>query len=117
MYTYLTGSASWLLLTLVTEVFGVKGLLGDLVFEPKLVLDQFDPSREVRITTLFAGRKLEVVYHNLSRQDYGAYSIKSVAVDGATVPFDRIENGIMIARRVLSELDEHIAHRIDVLLA
>ncbi|MCD4685888.1 MAG: cellobiose phosphorylase, partial [Anaerolineae bacterium] len=35
MYTYLTGSASWLLLTLTTEVFGVKGDLGDLALEPK----------------------------------------------------------------------------------
>ena len=37
MYPYLTGSASWYLLTLVTEVFGVKGELGDLALEPKLV--------------------------------------------------------------------------------
>ena len=28
-YAYLTGSASWLLLTLLTESFGVKGRLGD----------------------------------------------------------------------------------------
>ena len=31
MYTYLTGSASWYLLTLVTEAFGFRGYLGDLV--------------------------------------------------------------------------------------
>lgn len=42
MYTYLTGSASWLLLTMVTEVFGVKGKLGDLLLQPKLVKEQFD---------------------------------------------------------------------------
>ena len=42
MYTYLTGSASWYILTLVTEAFGVRGLLGDLLLEPKLVVAQFD---------------------------------------------------------------------------
>ena len=31
MYPYLTGSASWYLLTLVSEAFGVKGQLGDLL--------------------------------------------------------------------------------------
>jgi cellobiose phosphorylase len=117
MYTYLTGSASWFLLTLVTEVFGVKGVLGDLVLEPKLVRDQFDSSGAAQLTTLFAGRKLEVVYHNPSGQDYGAYNIQSVSIDGTAVPFDRVENGILMARRVLSELDEHQQHRIDVFLA
>ena len=28
MYTYLTGSASWYMLTLVTEAFGVRGTSG-----------------------------------------------------------------------------------------
>ena len=42
MYPWLTGSASWYLLTLLTEVFGVKGDLGDLILEPKLVAAQFD---------------------------------------------------------------------------
>ena len=36
-YAFLTGSASWLLLTLLTQAFGVRGKLGDLVLEPKLV--------------------------------------------------------------------------------
>ena len=30
------------MLTLITEVFGVKGSFGDLVIEPKLVKEQFD---------------------------------------------------------------------------
>lgn len=42
MYPWLTGSASWYLLTLVTEVFGVKGQLGDLLLQPKLLATQFD---------------------------------------------------------------------------
>jgi cellobiose phosphorylase len=37
MYPYLTGSASWYLLTMLTEVYGVRGELGDLLFAPKLL--------------------------------------------------------------------------------
>ncbi|GJM76558.1 hypothetical protein HMSSN036_87740 [Paenibacillus macerans] len=49
MYTYLTGSASWLLLTQLTEVYGVKGRFGDLRLEPKLVQAQFDGSGEAAV--------------------------------------------------------------------
>ena len=31
MYPYLTGAASWYMLTMVTEVFGVSGEYGDLL--------------------------------------------------------------------------------------
>ncbi|PKK81137.1 MAG: cellobiose phosphorylase, partial [Thermoplasmata archaeon HGW-Thermoplasmata-2] len=40
MYPYLTGSASWFLLTLLTEVYGVKGRLGDLVLAPRFAASQ-----------------------------------------------------------------------------
>lgn len=40
MYPYLTGAGSWLLLTLQTQAFGVRGLHGDLLLEPKLTAVQ-----------------------------------------------------------------------------
>ena len=59
MYHYLTGSASWFLLTLVTETFELKGdSLGDLVIAPKLTKDDFGPNGRVAITTNFARRNL-----------------------------------------------------------
>ena len=73
MYPYLTGSASWYLLTLITEVFGVKGTLGDLTLAPKLLAAQFDAQGQCGLKTLFAGRMIDVVYHNPARLDYGAY--------------------------------------------
>ena len=42
MYHYLTGAASWLMLTVLSEIFGVKGAYGDLMIAPKLVAEQFD---------------------------------------------------------------------------
>jgi cellobiose phosphorylase len=88
MYPYLTGSASWFLLTLVAEVFGVQAELGDLVLAPRLVLDQFDQEGVASITTVFAGKKLKISYHNPRRLEYGSYHIGSLEIDGGEAPFD-----------------------------
>ncbi|HBX68257.1 MAG TPA: cellobiose phosphorylase, partial [Chloroflexi bacterium] len=85
MYPWLTGSASWYLLTMVTEVFGVRGLLGDLVLEPKLMAEQFDTHGKARINTLFAGKTIEVSYHNPQKLEYGQYCVANVSVNGKIV--------------------------------
>ena len=70
LYPWLTGSASWYLLTLLNEVYGVRGNLGDLVLAPKLVAVQFDDRGEAAVRTQFAGCDLEIVYHNPRRLEY-----------------------------------------------
>jgi cellobiose phosphorylase len=87
-YTYLTGSASWYLLTLLTEAFGVKGQLGDLVLEPKLMADQFDADGKAAVRTLFAGRRLTVTFENPRRLDYGSYGIERVTIDGQDISLE-----------------------------
>jgi cellobiose phosphorylase len=116
VYPYLTGSASWLLLTMLTEAYGVKGLLGGLVFEPKLVREQFDAMGDATVFTRFAGRPLEVTYHNPARLDHAAYHIQSVHVDGAPVEFRRSGRAGLIARDVIAALSSHQAHRVEVTL-
>src|SRR6266498_2432690 len=59
MYTYLTGSASWFLLTMLNEAYGVKGELGNLVIEPKLTASQFGTDGKAKVSTLFAGKNIE----------------------------------------------------------
>lgn len=83
MYPYLTGSAAWYLFTVLTESFGVKGQMGDLRLEPKLTPEQFSKSDHVRVRTLFAGKMIEVMYHNPKRLPYGDYCIGSVTVNGS----------------------------------
>lgn len=85
MYHYLTGAASWYMLTMVTEVFGVRGSDGDLCISPKLVKQQFDDDGKASIKLMFAGKQLEVVYENDKRLDYGEYCIRNAVCD------DRIE--------------------------
>lgn len=94
MYPYLTGSAAWYLFTLLTETCGVKGRLGDLLLEPKLVAGQFAAAERLSVRTTFAGKMLEVEYHNPQRLDYGTYAIESIAVNGQGVP---VEAGASLA--------------------
>lgn len=86
MYPYLTGSAAWYLFALLTEAFGVKGDLGDLHLEPKLVQSQFDHGDRIKVHTGFAGKKLDVVYHNPHRLSYGDYGLGQVSVNGKEQP-------------------------------
>ena len=82
MYPYLTGSAAWYLFTLLTESFGVKGDLGDLIFEPKLAAEQFGDSQKLEVETMFAGKKLRVSYINPQKLSYGNAVIGKMKING-----------------------------------
>ena len=58
MYHYLTGSASWYLLTLVTQVLGIRGEWGDLRLAPKLMPEQFSSTGQIIAQVEFAGKSL-----------------------------------------------------------
>ena len=78
MYSYLTGSASWYIMTLLTQVFGLRGQFGDLVIAPKLVAHQFKYSPEISATLNFANKRLNITYINPRKKDYDHYHIKEV---------------------------------------
>lgn len=96
MYPYLTGSASWFILTMVTEVFGIKGDLGDIVFEPKLLLEQFDNQTTLSLKKAIRKQITTVLYHNPLHLDYHEYEIKEVFVDQEKVAFTKTHNGIKL---------------------
>ena len=114
LYRWLTGSASWYLLTLLTEVFGVRGHLGDLVLAPKLVASQFDARGEAAVRAQFAGRDLEVIYHNPRRLEYDAYVIRRIVMDGVDLPVTREGQGVRIGREVITDLNTKAPQRLDV---
>ncbi|QHQ63065.1 cellobiose phosphorylase [Anaerocolumna sedimenticola] len=112
LYHYLTGSASWLLLTVLNEMFGIKGELGGLKLEPKLLLEQFDKDKQASVEFIFADRKLKVAYHNKNSKEYGAYQIGSIAIDGNQSDCDK--NHWVINRNILDNLDSNNLHLITV---
>lgn len=77
MYHYLTGAASWYMMTMITEVFGIRGEAGDLILYPKLLAEQFDTKGIASISVPFAGKHFTVIYQNKSGKDFGAYAIGS----------------------------------------
>ncbi|MFP4016284.1 MAG: GH36-type glycosyl hydrolase domain-containing protein, partial [Halanaerobiales bacterium] len=106
LYSFLTGSASWLLLTMVTEIFGVKGHYGDLKLEPKLLREQFDNNGVASIGITFAGRKLEIEYLNEGLLDYGDYKIKSISIDRKQLSSINSESFILPANNLNHSSEE-----------
>ena len=112
MYHYLTGAASWFMLTMITQVFGVRGLCGDLILDPKLVAEQFDHSGNASILVSFAGKPLQITYKNPQRKEYGEYTVDSAYYNETnSITF---QNGLLtITRDELLSFNNEITH-IDV---
>lgn len=90
VYHYLTGAASWLMLTVLTEMFGIKGSYGDMIFEPALLPEQFDKDGIASVSFEFNGKPVTVVYKKgLTSSDNSRYSVASISVDGKLVSEDR----------------------------
>ncbi len=84
LYHYLTGAASWYLMTVVTESFGVRGQAGDLCIEPKLFAEQFDSEGNCSIRLPFRGKDLEVIFRNPDKKSFGEFEITGAVIDGST---------------------------------
>lgn len=106
MYPWLTGAGSWLMLTMQTQVFGVRGCGGNLCLEPKLTLAQFDTDGNAGITCTFMGRPLRVSYENPQKLDWGQYQIESVYIHKKL--FHGGAARLMIAREELPEGREEL---------
>lgn len=85
MYHYLTGAASWYMMTMITEVFGVRGEAGDLVISPKLMAEQFDESHTATISLRFADKSFRIALHNPEGREYGDYAVHSANCDGVAL--------------------------------
>ena len=109
-YPFLTGSASWLMLTLLDQVFGVKGRLGDLVLQPKLPVSLFDEAGDASVINDFAGRRFRFTFKNPKRLDFGEYAIQGVKMDGRDISIDGSRDAVIIPRSEITALSEHQVH-------
>lgn len=112
MYQYLTGAASWYMLTMITEVFGVRGEAGDLLLYPKLLACQFDEDGNASICVPFAGKSLTVVYSNKEGKDFGNYRIGSALCGETKLETDE-DAFVILPREMLTALSEN-THTITV---
>ena len=114
MYPYLTGSASWFLLTMHTQVFGVCGREGELLLHPKLSGAHFDSDGVAAMCCQFAGAQLEVRYENPSRLDFPEYRIGSAELDGRRYAGEG--ELVRIPRSDILSLDTGMRHTITIRL-
>lgn len=98
LYSYLTGSASWYMMTVICEMFGVKGKNGALKLEPKLLASQFDADGNASIEVDFFDRKIKVCYQNQNRLEPNEYSVKEVKINGDKIS---INNSCGIDRNMI----------------
>lgn len=110
MYHYLTGAASWLMMTVVQQMFGIRGEMGNLVLQPKLLSEQFDEEGKAEISFTFAERKFHVVYENPEGKEYGEYQIERVTLDG------KVQQAVL-EKETVASLKPDMVHEIRVRLS
>lgn len=115
LYHYLTGAASWYMLTVVTKVFGVRGSYGDLLVSPMLVKEQFSEEGLAMIQLKFEGKNLQIQYVNADRLDYGEYHIQSVQT-GENIAYIPEGDTLRIPAAQIAGLSECGMHRVVITL-
>ena len=86
VYPYLTGAASWYMMTMITEVFGVRGESGDLTIMPRLMAEEFGPAGKAGIYFIFAGKEFMVEIENSERKEFGSYRIQKALMGEQEIP-------------------------------
>ncbi len=128
LYHYLTGAASWYMLTVMTEMFGVRGKFGKLVLEPKILAEQFDADGKVSVQIDFGGRHFNICYLNAKAKEYGSYRIAGAKLDGEVLELENIESkkaqcgiandgmSIELSKELILGLDEGAVHHLEIIL-
>ena len=101
LYHYLTGAASWYMLTVVTEMFGCKGVMGDLLIEPKLLKKQFNQGR-AGINLSFNNKRLFIEYINSSSKEVGSYKAIKYFINDEEMKL--INNQVLISKEKLDQI-------------
>ncbi|MDD5561594.1 MAG: cellobiose phosphorylase [Candidatus Omnitrophica bacterium] len=116
MYSYLTGSASWFILTMLTQVFGVKGEDGDLVIEPKLSAEHFRKNNSISIERTFAGKRIRVKFLGFGKPTQGKYKIIKACFNSRNLPIDK-RGHLVFKREAMLVLPADRLNQIEVHLA
>lgn len=106
MYHYLTGAASWLLLTVLNEMYGIQGNLGALTLRPQLLAEQFADGK-ASAQCMFRGVNITVTYENETGLEAGTYSVKEIYIDG-----EKYADGDTIAKEDVDKLGDEAQIRV-----
>ncbi|WP_443595570.1 GH36-type glycosyl hydrolase domain-containing protein [Agathobacter sp.] len=113
LYSYLTGAASWYMLTMITSVYGVRGELGNLVISPALMPEQFDENGKASVSLEFAGKEFDIVVYNKDRIEPEYAQIRRGLCDGVKVE-SVSENSVHIMKHDIDKLSAGEKHKIEI---
>jgi cellobiose phosphorylase len=113
MYHYLTGAASWMLLTVVREMYGVKGHMGDMLLQPKLLGIQFDKNGYASVELPFSGKNCIVLYHNEKKVD--KYAISKILINGDDLIEQKSsEIGSLVPKTIIENCDGKVVIQVEL---
>ena len=114
LYHYLTGAASWYMLTVITQMFGVHGEAGGLAIRPQLLLKQFDAENKAAISLKFMGITWEITIENPKRLEVGSYVVGKAYLDGASQVVDAAQ--VRYTPEEVRSLDDRKVHHVRLIL-
>jgi hypothetical protein len=84
---------------------------------PNLVKEQFDAAGQAIIRFWFAGRQIEVQYHNPRHLDFKAYTLGRAELDSKAIDCELIPDGLRIPRSIIEQLNPEQLHivRVDLI--
>ena len=116
LYSYLTGAASWYMLTMINEVFGVKGDCGDLVIRPALMPEQFSQNGVASLSLNFAGKGFDIYFYNSKKLMSGEKPLVMAKCDNTELEiFDG--TSVRISKENLNKLSTNARHIIEVVIS
>ena len=113
LYSYLTGAASWYMLTMITSVYGVHGELGDLVIEPALMPQQYNEKGDAKVSLEFAGHRFDISVHNPDKLEPGDAQVKRALCDDVKVE-NVTGNSVRIPRHAIEMLSTDKCHTVEI---
>ena len=116
LYHYLTGAASWYMLTVITCMFGIRGADGALVIAPNLLTEQFDKENKAEVTLPFQGIQWNVTIENPKKLEAGTYEVRDAMLD-ENIALSCARGRCYCDRNMLKTLDTAVVHRIHLILA
>ena len=113
LYSYLTGAASWYMLTMITSVYGVHGELGDLVIEPALMPQQYNEKGDAKVSLEFAGHRFDISVHNPDKLEPGDAQVKRALCDDVKVE-NVTGNSVRIPKHAIEMLSTDKCHTVEI---
>lgn len=109
MYPYLTGAASWLVLTVQTMMFGISGLYGDMKISPAISAHRFDEYGKASVSFSFCGKRFICEYINENRLGPTEYKIKKAFLNNNELT---VSDTLVIERSIIEGLEKENTIRI-----